>query len=220
MTSKIDFKKEWKDLYSPSSKQFNLVEIPKMQFLMIDGQGDPNTAISYQEAVEALYAVAFKLKFHSKKELERDYVVPPLEGLWGSEQMVALFEGAQDVEDWVNRFAASDRDTWTWSMMIMQPEWISEEDYQSIKEQVQRMKDLPGIAKMRLETYEEGLSAQTLHLGPYAEEAPTLARLHVEFLPENGLVENGQHHEIYLSDPRKVAPEKLKTILRQPVKVA
>jgi hypothetical protein len=202
--SKIDFKRQLKHLYAPSKKAFSLVEVPAMNFLMIDGHGDPNSAPAYGEAVEALYAVAYKIKFASKKELGRDYVVPPLEGLWWAEDM--------------DRFAVRrDKSQWDWKMMIMQPEWIGRDLFESTREGVERQKGLAGLAKLRLERFDEGLSVQILHLGSYDDEGPTLHRLHHEFMPENGLTFNGKHHEIYLSDPRRVAPEKLKTVLRQPV---
>jgi hypothetical protein len=202
--SKIDFKKELKHLYRPSAKEFVVVDVPPMKFLMVDGHGDPNTAQEYQDAVEALYAVSYKLKFVSKKGLGKDYVVPPLEGLWWAEDMEAFT-------------AARDKSAWDWTMMIMQPEWITHEMVEEAVKQVEK-KDLPALSKLRLETHHEGLSAQILHIGSYDDEGPTIARLHNEFMPENGYEEAGKHHEIYLSDPRKVAPDKLKTVLRQPVR--
>jgi len=202
--SKIDFKKELKHLYRPSAKEFVVVDVLPMKFLMVDGHGDPNTAQEYQDAVEALYAVSYKLKFVSKKELGKDYVVPPLEGLWWAEDMEAFT-------------AARDKSAWDWTMMIMQPEWITHEMVEEAVKQVEK-KGLPALSKLRLETYHEGLSVQILHIGSYDDEGPTIARLHNEFMPENGYEEAGKHHEIYLSDPRKVAPGKLKTVLRQPVR--
>jgi hypothetical protein len=202
--SKIDFKKELKHLYRPSAREFVVVDVPPMKFLMVDGHGDPNTAQEYQDAVEALYAVSYKIKFMSKKELEKDYVVTPLEGLWWAEDMEAFT-------------AARDKSAWDWTMMIMQPEWITQEMVEEAVKQVEK-KGLPALSKLRLETYREGLSVQILHIGSYDDEGPTIARLHNEFMPENGYEEAGKHHEIYLSDPRKVAPGKLKTVLRQPVR--
>jgi len=202
--SKIDFKKELKHLYRPSSKEFVVVDVPPMKFLMIDGHGDPNTAQEYQDAVEALYAVSYKLKFTSKKELGKDYVVPPLEGLWWAEDMEAFT-------------AARDKSAWDWTMMIMQPEWITQGMVEEAVKQVEK-KGLPALSKLRLETYHEGLAVQILHIGSYDDEGPTIAKMHQEFMPENGYEPVGKHHEIYLSDPRKVAPEKLKTVLRQPVR--
>jgi hypothetical protein len=216
--TKIDFKKEFKQLYQTSAKDFQAVEVPPMQFLMLDGRGDPNTAQEYQDAIEALYAVAYKIKFISKKTLEKDYVVPPLEGLWGSPEMVFSLTGITDENAWLKQFKASDRDSWQWTMMIMQPDWITQEVFLDAREQVRKGKNPTALDKLRLESYLEGLSVQILHIGSYADEGPILAKLHTKFLPENGYTEAGKHHEIYLSDPRKTAPEKLKTILRQPVK--
>jgi hypothetical protein len=201
--SKVDFKKEYKELYVPP-KDFVFVDVPEMQFLMVDGHGDPNVAQEYQEALEALYAVAYKIKFSSKKQLERDYVVPPLEGLWWAEDMETFT-------------TARDKSQWDWMMMIMTPEWVSPEIFVEAVEQVRKGKNPAALDKVRLESYQEGLSIQIMHVGSYDDEGPTLLKLHTKFLPENGYVENGKHHEIYLSDPRKVAPEKLKTVLRQPV---
>jgi hypothetical protein len=201
--SKVDFKKEYKELYVPP-KDFVFVDVPEMQFLMVDGHGDPNVAQEYQEALEALYAVAYKIKFSSKKQLERDYVVPPLEGLWWAEDMETFT-------------TARDKSQWDWTMMIMTPEWVSPEIFVEAVEQVRKGKNPAALDKVRLESYQEGLSIQIMHVGSYDDEGPTLLKLHTKFLPENGYVENGKHHEIYLSDPRKVAPEKLKTVLRQPV---
>jgi hypothetical protein len=218
--TKIDFKKQSKQLYKPSGKEFQVVEVPSMQFLMIDGQGDPNTAQAYQDAIEALYAVAYKLKFMSKKALGKDYVVPPLEGLWGSPEMVFSLTGVTDEKAWLEQFKKSDRDSWQWTMMIMQPDWITQEMFIEACEQVRKGKNPTALDKLRLESYQEGLSVQILHIGPYAEEGPILAKMHTKFLPENSYTEAGKHHEIYLSDPRKTAPEKLKTILRQPIQMA
>lgn len=199
---KIDFKKTLKELYAPKSKEFVLVDVPKMKFIMIDGHGVPGGTI-YSDAVSWLYSVSYPLKFMSKQLLERDYVVPPLEGLWWAEDMSA--------------FTQDRKEEWLWSMMIMQPDWISEDMFeQAVEKAIKKLGQKPKT--LRLESFEEGLSAQILHIGPYSSEGPTLAYLHDEFMPANGLDWNGQHHEIYLGDPRKTAPEKLKTILRQPVK--
>jgi hypothetical protein len=203
--TKVDFKKTLKHLYRPSTKAFVVVDVPPMQFLMVDGHGDPNVAQAYADAVEALYAVAYKIKFISKRELERDYVVPPLEGLWWAEDM--------------ETFAAKrDKGAWDWTMMIMQPEWIAQAVYDQAVEQVARSKDLPALSKLRLETFHEGLAVQIMHVGSFDDEAPTLDRMHHEFIPGHSYQMVGKHHEIYLSDPRRVAPEKLKTVLRQPIK--
>lgn len=201
---KIDFRRVFKELYAPSSKDFAIVDVPSMRFLMVDGQGDPNTAESYTEAVEALYTVSYVVKFASKKELDKDYVVAPLEGLWSAPDQSAFERGAKD--------------EWQWTALIMQPSWIGEEMVDFAFGAAKAKKDLPALSLLRLEDFAEGQSAQILHVGSYDEEAPTLRRLHTEFMPAHGLTFNGRHHEIYLSDPRKTEAAKLKTILRQPVK--
>jgi hypothetical protein len=201
--SKVDFKKTLKHLYRPSTKEFVVVDVPAMQFLMVDGHGDPNTAQEYQEALEALYAVAYKLKFTSKREKGLDYVVPPLEGLWWVEDM--------------RDFSVEDKGAWDWTMMIMQPEWVSQEMFERVLPQVKKAKDPPALEKLRLETYHEGLAVQVMHIGPYDAEGPTIARMHA-FAEGQGYALAGKHHEVYVSDVRKVAAERLRTVLRQPVK--
>ena len=201
---KVDFKKTLKHLYAPK-KKFEIVDVPEMQFIMVDGHGDPNTAQEYADAIEALYAVAYKMKFMSKKTFEKDYTVPPLEGLWWAEDM--------------DTFVTRDKSAWDWTMMIMTPNWITDEIFAAAVEEVLKKKNPAALGKVRLDKYDEGLSVQIMHIGSYDDEAPTLLTLHSEFIPENGYIENGKHHEIYLSDPRRVAPEKLKTVLRQPVKL-
>ncbi len=203
--SKIDFKKTLSHLYNPLKKKFTVVDVPEMQFLMVDGHGDPNVVQEYQEAVESLYAVAYKLKFISKKQLDQDYVVPPLEGLWWAKNMDAFT-------------TALDKSQWDWTMMIMTPAWITPPIFGEALSQVEKGKELPSLKKVRLETYHEGLSVQIMHIGSYDDEGPVLAEMHNSFIPQNGYIENGKHHEIYLSDPRRVPPEKLKTVLRQPIR--
>jgi hypothetical protein len=200
---KTDFKKTLKHLYSPSPKEFGIVDVPRMQFLKVDGMGDPGTSDQYANAVAWLYGVAYPIKFASKNSLSRDYVVPPLEGLWWADDLSA--------------FAGGERDKWQWTMMIMQPEWITEPIFaEAVSKASKKLGTAPDT--VRLETFDEGLSVQILHVGPYADEAPTIARLHKEFLPDNDLAENGHHHEIYLNDPRKTEPARLKTVLRNPVR--
>jgi hypothetical protein len=203
--TKTDFKKELQHLYGPSVKRFEVVDVPPMRFLMVDGHGDPNTADEYREAVEALYAVAYRVKFISKKETDRDYVVPPLEGLWWAEDMATFGE-------------ARDKSAWDWTMMIMTPDWVTREIVEQALSEVASSKELPALSKVRWEEYAEGLAVQILHVGSYDDEGPTLARMHSEWIPGKGYVENGKHHEIYLSDPRRVPPEKLRTVLRQPIR--
>jgi hypothetical protein len=198
---KVDLKKELKHLYQPSKKEFTIVDVPPMNFLMIDGHGDPNTAQEYREAIEALYAVAYALKFASKEQ-GTDYTVMPLEGLWWVENM--------------EEFSEEDKDAWDWTMMVMQPEWISRKMFEEAIQQVEEKKNPPALPKMHFEAYHEGLAVQILYIGTYADEGPTIARMHA-FAEEQGYALRGKHHEIYLSDPRRTAPEKLKTVIRQPL---
>ena len=199
---KIDLKKELKYLYQPSAKDVALVEVPSMNFLMVDGRGDPNTSPAYQEAVEALFSVAYAVKFKVKKTLAIDYGVPPLEGLWWADDMAV--------------FTAGDKSAWQWTMMIMQPEFVSAALVRDTIAEVKKKKDLPALAKLRFETFAEGKSAQILHVGPFTAEGPTIAKLHA-FIVANGKL-SGKHHEIYLSDIRKADPAKWKTIIRQPLR--
>ena len=203
--AKVDFKKTLKHLYNPPRK-FVVLEVPPMQFLMLDGRGDPNTAPEYVQGLEALYALSYTIKFFSKKELDQDYTVPPLEGLWWAEDMEAYVTG--------------EKSEWLWTMLMMVPDWIGREHYEKCLAEVKAKKNPAALDKVRLETFHEGLSVQIMHIGPYSEEGPVLARLHQEFLPANNYVPNGYHHEIYLGDPRRTAPEKLRTVLRQPIRPA
>jgi hypothetical protein len=202
--SKIDFKKTLPELYGAPRQEFIEVHVPKLQFLMIDGEGDPNTSVAYQDALQALYAVSYKTKFASKRELDKDYVVPPLEGLWWADDMTSFS-------------LESDKNSWKWTMMIMQPEWITPQMMETAIALIAKSKGLHNLGQLRFESLHEGLSLQIMHVGSYDDEAPTLRRLHQELMPERGLEPNGKHHEIYLSDPRRVSPDKLRTILRQPV---
>jgi len=199
---KVDFRAQQKDLYAPGSATFSVVDVPGFEFFAVEGHGDPNSSADYADAVAALYAVSYAAKFASKRVLERDYVVPPLEGLWTSPPASFLDRRKSD---------------WSWTMLIRQPGWLTEEVRAQAVE-VARSKQPAAAGSLRFVELTEGTCVQILHVGSYDDEAPTIARLHDEFLPENGLVENGPHHEIYLSDPRKVEPRKLKTILRQPVR--
>ncbi len=204
MEKKYDIKVAMKELYAPGANAFVIVEVPPLRYLAIDGAGNPNTAGAYARAVEALYSVSYTLKFASKQQLGRDFTVAPLEGLWRAGDPAA--------------FVTREKDAWRWTMLIAQPEWIGDEMVEHAKAEVTRKKGFPAVPELRPLTLHEGLSVQILHIGPYDDEGPTLARLHDEFMPANGLAFNGDHHEIYLGDPRKSAPERLKTILRQPVK--
>ena len=199
---KLDFKKVMKAYWQPPVGEFVTVDVPRLNFIKVDGKGDPNSATEYRTAVQWLYSMSYGLKFASKAA-GRDYGVGPLEGLWWAEDMTSFSQG--------------DKSNWLWTAMIMQPDWIDAAAYATMLERTKGKLGEPP-ASLRLEAFEEGLSVQTMHIGPYAAEAPTIARLHGEFLPANGLVENGHHHEIYISDPGRTAPEKLKTVIRQPVR--
>ncbi|MFE0024951.1 GyrI-like domain-containing protein [Amycolatopsis sp. NPDC059021] len=201
---KYDVKKAHRALYSPSSKEFSVVEVPELRYIAVDGRGDPNTAPAYAHAVETLYGVAYALKFASKKSLGRDFVVGPLEGLWRADDPSV--------------FLARRKESWEWTMMISRPDWITEDMVQAAVDTVARKKDNAALGELRPHTLAEGTCVQILHIGSYDDETPTLDRLHHDYLPGNGLTFNGDHHEIYLSDARRTAPAKLKTILRQPVK--
>jgi len=204
---KVDVRKSLKPLYGPTrSKGIHLVEVPPLRYLMVDGKGDPNTSEAYPAAIAALYAVAYTLKAASKSQLDRDYTVPPLEGLWWAKDMKA--------------FARNDRQRWLWTMMLMVPDWIGPRMIDAAIAKAGQKKAALDLSNLRVEALEEGRAVQVLHIGSYADEAPVIADMHDRFMVENGLVPVGKHHEIYLSDPRKSAPDKLKTILRQPVRAA
>ncbi len=200
--AKIDLKRELKHLYASSAKEAAIVDVPDMSFLMVDGQGDPNTSQEFKDAVEALYGVSYALKFMVKKARSVDYVVMPLEGLWW----------ADDMRD----FLVGNKNQWKWTLMIMQPEQVTEDLVHRAVERVKKKKNPPALSKTRFESYHEGLSAQIMYIGPYSDEHPTIEKLH-GFIEEKGYRLRGKHHEIYLSDPRRAAPEKMKTIIRQPV---
>ena len=199
---KYDVRKQFKELYAPRARDFELVTVPPLNYLMLDGQGNPGTAPAYTAALEALYSVSYAVKFASK-HAGRDYIVGPLEGLWTADDPDAFTRG--------------DKDSWKWTMMIPQPDWVGAAEVQDGIAKT-AAKKAPALDLLRLETLDEGLSLQILHIGSYAAEAPTLQRLHAEFMPANGFGFAGPHHEIYLSDARRVAPDKLRTILRQPVR--
>jgi hypothetical protein len=199
---KLDLRKDLKELYAPSAKEPELVRLPSFQYLMIDGAGDPNSSPGFQESVQALYGDAYTLKFMTKKEKGIDYPVMPLEGLWWADDMKAFLMAA--------------RDAWRWTLMIMQPPIITKAAMTKGIETAMEKKGIAALERIRLEKLTEGLCVQIMHIGQYAQEGPTVERLHL-FAEERGLDLRGKHHEIYLSDPRKASPGKMKTILRQPV---
>ena len=203
VSEKIDFKKTF-STYRAKVGVFDIVEVPIQRFLMVDGAGDPNTSPAYVDALEGLYPFSYALKFHSKRELERDYVVPPLEGLWWAEDMSSF---------------TSDRNknAWQWTMMLYVPDWLTADDVDTARRSAEKKQPPRALDSVRFETLTEGLCVQTLHLGSYDDEGPVLQRMHNDVMTSQGLTMTGKHHEIYLSDPRRVAPQKLRTILRQPV---
>jgi hypothetical protein len=200
---KLDLKKQHKALYGARKDRFEIVDVPPLQYVRLDGEGDPNTAEAYRTGVAWLYSVSYAMKSASKAELGRDYVVGPLEALWWADDM--------------SSFITRKKSDWRWTVMILQPDFVTAALSDRAVERAAKKLGAPPPS-LRFESYHEGLSVQILHIGSYDDEGPTLARLHQEFLPANGLEETGHHHEIYLSDPRKVPAEKLRTILRQPVK--
>jgi len=202
---KVDFKKSLPGLYKPPVDRFVSVDVPAMQFVKIDGKGDPNKASAYKQAIEWLYPVSYAMKFAAKTAKGKDYVVPPLEGLWW----------ADDPAD----FVARRKDRWCWTMMIMAPEFIDHSLFEAAVEKSKKKLGIPPDS-LRLERLEEGTALQILHVGSYDDEGPTLAQLHDREMLSRGLTFAGPHHEIYLSDPRKTEPAKLRTILRQPVRTA
>jgi hypothetical protein len=201
---KVDFKKVHADLYNPKQGSFSQVNVPKFTYFMIDGEGDPNTSSDYVDAIQLLFTVSYTLKFMSKKQLEKDYVVPPLEGLWWAKDMKV--------------FQSGKKDQWFWTMMIMIPDWISTSQVKSAITNAREKKSDLDFSKLRIESLTEGLCAQIMYLGAYKDEAPVIRELHEDYLPLSGLKPTGKHHEIYIGDPRKTEPAKLKTVIRQPVK--
>jgi hypothetical protein len=201
---KIDFKKDDKKLYNPSKDEVTLVTVPKMNFLMINGQGNPNTSKEYQQAIEALYGVSYTIKFTLKfAKRGPQYTVPPFETLWW------MPDGKP--------FTMENKETWLWQAMIRQPEHVKKADITDAITKASERKPNPAFAKIRFESFEEGLCVQIMHIGPYSEEGPTIAKMDA-YIKENGYEFRGEHHEIYLSDPGRTAPEKLKTVVRHPVK--
>lgn len=200
---KVDFKKELKHLYKPSAKKVEIVEVPKLNYLMIDGEGDPNTSQSFQDAIDVLYPLSYTLKFKIKRgETGIDYGVLPLEGLWWADDM--------------SSFSLENKDGWKWTLMIMQPDLVTKEMVKEAIEQVRVKKNPVSLPLVRFESFKEGKVAQIMHIGPFSEEGPTVGKVH-SFIDESGNQRKGKHHEIYLSDIRRAASEKWKTIIRQPM---
>ncbi|WP_062520320.1 GyrI-like domain-containing protein [Demequina silvatica] len=202
MEPKVDLKRTL-DAYQARRDRFRLVDVPSATYLMIDGSGDPNVTPAFGAGIAALFPLAYALKFASSRELGRDHVVMPLEGLWWADDHAA--------------FAARDKAAWSWTLMVMIPEWVGADLVELCRAGLEAKGPPERLHEVRFETLEEGTCAQTLHVGSFDDEGPTLARLHQEFLPEHGLRPTGRHHEIYLSDLRRTPPARQRTILRQPV---
>lgn len=201
--AKIDLRRELRHLYLPSAKNITEVMVPEFVYLMVDGKGDPNSSADYAAAVEALFSVSYAAKFMLKKEPEgRDYAVMPLEGLWWADDMTAFHTG--------------DRGSWQWTMMVMQPGFVSRDLLHSAMAAVAKKKQLPALARLRIESLEEGRCAQILHVGPFSTEGPTVERLHAHI--DAASARRGKHHEIYLSDIRRADPSRWKTVIRQPMR--
>ena len=202
VVGKIDFKRELRGLYA-SPRKPTAVEVPELAFLMVDGHGDPNTSAQYRDAVSALFSVSYAARFALKRAGVIDYGVMPLEGLWWVPDMAT--------------FSTEDKSEWDWTMMIMQPDEVTEAVLAEAKANAAAKRSLQALERLRLERFAEGLAAQVLHVGPYSAEGPTITALH-EFISEQGRELAGKHHEIYLGDPARSAPDTLKTIIRQPMR--
>ena len=200
MTQTYDVKKDRRDLYAPRPGGFHLVDVPSMRYLMVDGHGDPNTATSYREAVEALYAASYSVRAAAKAGLGKVHTVGPLEALWSADDLEA--------------FRTRDKGAWDWTVMIVQPDWVTDELVDEALAAARR-KGAAALDRVRFETLDEGRCVQVLHVGSYDDEGPTLERLHDEFLPAEGLVPRGRHHEVYLSDPRRTEPARYPRVEHQ-----
>jgi hypothetical protein len=202
---KLDYKKTLGELYNPPAGKITQMDVPPLTYLMADGKGNPNNSAEYAAVVEALFGLAYTLKFKLKKAGVLDFGVMPLEGLWWTPDMAD--------------FSVDDKAAWLWTMMIVQPQIVTPEMVMEAADELRRKKNPPALEKIRFETYAEGLSMQILHIGSYADEGPNIQKLH-DFIAGAGYLRRGKHHEIYLGDPRRTAPEKLRTILRQPISPA
>jgi hypothetical protein len=201
---KHDLKKQWKHLYEPRAGEITKVNVPPLTYLMVDGEGDPNKSKAFEQAVDALYSLSYTLKFSLKMSPHPvDYGVMPLEGLWWADDPRLFF--------------SMDKSAWKWTAMILQPEFISRSHVDAAFEEVRRKKNPAALDRVRFEVLDEGDAVQTLYLGPFADESSTILRLH-DAIFAAGKHLYGKHHEIYLSDPRRTAPERLRTILRQPMR--
>jgi hypothetical protein len=201
---KVDLRKELKSLYQAPVKEVVRVDVPTMNFLMIDGEGDPDTSQQFKDAIEALFSLSYTIKFMIKKGPKAiDYGVMPLEGLWWADDMTA--------------FTTGDKSKWKWTLMIMQPKYVTQNIVVAAVAALTKKKSLAALPKVRFGAFLEGVAAQTMHIGPFSEEGPTVKRVH-DFIAACGCTCSGKHHEIYLSDVRKADPKKWKTVIRQPMR--
>jgi hypothetical protein len=199
--TKVDLRRDLHPLYA-AKRQPAFVDVPALSCLMVDGHGDPNTSPDYRAALSALYATSYAAKFALKRAAKLDYVVMPLEGLWWSSDMAA--------------FDASHKSSWDWSIFIVQPDAVTPSVLGAAITTAIAKAPASALDRLHLERFAEGRAAQLLHFGPYSSEGPTIAALH-DFIADHGCRMVGKHHEIYLGNPARSAPEKLKTIIRQPV---
>lgn len=201
--TKLDLKKTFRELYSAPTDSVVRVDVPPLSYLMLDGRGDPNTSVAYASAVESLFSVAYAIKFAVKRgPSATDFGVMPLEGLWWADDM--------------SQFTIDVKAAWKWTMMIMQPGIVTPDLVEKTITEVGRKKDLSAVDRIRFEVLHEGVCAQTMHVGPFSEEGPTIERLH-QFVRARG-TPTGRHHEIYLTDIRKADPRRWRTVIRQPMK--
>jgi len=201
---KQDLKKKFEGFYNPSKKEFTVIDVPEFDFLMVDGRGDPNTSQDYKDAIEALFSTSYTLKFMIKKgKTAIDYGVLPLESLWWTDDPT--------------KFSLENKSNWNWTSMIMQPKFITDPLVKEALEQVKKKKSPAALTKLRFQSFKEGLAVQVMYVGAFSAEPPTIEKMHT-FIKQNGYEFNGKHHEIYLTDATRTAPEKMKTIIRQPIK--
>ncbi len=203
--AKKDLSKDLQALYFPSSNEPTTVGVPKMNFLMVDGRGDPNKSKDFQDAIGALYSLSYTMKFMIKLGTTKvEHIVMPLEALWWTDEGV--------------NFLTAGKETWNWTAMIAQPDHVTKDLVSKAREEiVRKKKEVPDLDKVRFEEFDEGISAQIMHIGPYSAERPNIEKLH-KYIADSGHALRGKHHEIYLSDPSRSKPEKLKTVIRQPMK--
>lgn len=199
---KLDFKKLYKTYYSPKSDKPEIISMPRMQFLMVDGRGDPNNSADFQAAFGLLYGTAYTMKFSRKKTGKTDFSIGALEGLWWNEKGEA--------------FGMDRKDDWYWTLMLWVPDDITQDEFETARGALKARKPELTTERIRLGTYKEGVVVQIMHIGPYDTEQSDVEKMH-SFASAEGYTQSGKHHEIYFGDPRRTVPEKLRTILRHPL---